>query len=170
VGLTQIHTLGHTGQYFSQCQLNFGLQIVAGRSAAASSTGAPSPAPEKALEKIGKLISAATASAAGILLKIPWPGKPLTPSLLTGFLKRLCLIPLSPELIIFLPFLRISKNFLCLIQLFKFFLHLGLLWARMKIGMVLAGKAAKGLLDVVGRGGSGNAENLIVIAWGRGHT
>ena len=90
--------------------------------------------------------------------------------LLTSFFEGLCLIPIGPVLVILLPLLRVGQDLLCLIELFKFLFHLGLLCAGMEIWMVLAGQASKSFFDIVGRGGSGDAQNVIIIAWGSCHT
>src|SRR5262245_42636525 len=58
---------------------------------------------------------------------------------------------------------------MCFVQLFKFFLHLGLLGTRMQIGMILACETPEGLLDVVSRSRAGQAEDLIIVARCRRH-
>src|SRR6202030_185537 len=72
------------------------------------------------------------------------------------------LIPISTELVVFFPLLRIAQDFVGFIQLLEFFFRGRLVFV--DVGMVLARQLAKRLLDIVVTGGLGNAQRLVVIS------
>src|SRR5438552_2701793 len=132
------------------------------KSASAKST-ASAAASKKCLEEVTKpgpakfefdpTISATrpVESSTGLL---PFPSR--------GWLKSAWLIPVGAQLVVLLSFLRIPKDLVRFIDLFKFFLSCRFVFVN--VGMVLAGELAKCLTNFVIAGRLWDAQCFVVIS------
>ena len=132
----------------------------AAESGACTATGTTGASTEKLLEEIAE----ARAFELKIIILLPSSsgGAGAGPACATGLGTWLATgFPVGAELIILRAAFRIAQNLIGLVDLLEFFLRRFFVLG--DIRMIFARKRAKGLLDVVRRGGLRDAENFVIV-------
>ena len=165
-GLRQFDPSRDARQDFAQGQPDVGLQILC-RHGGAPERRSARPARSSAEQVLEDVAEIEPLLGREFRAALPPPGGPaphVGSGLLAGFLIGLGFLPARPVPVILLPRLRITEDFVGLVEFLEFCLHLRLARAGVEIRMVLARQFAIGLLDLVLRGGSGDAQDVVVIS------